>query len=416
MLEKVSDVITITGIVLIFLLASKSIDCMCVTLGSAESDTGLSRNSSVTVKDVVIPIGNFSATVQWGNVSRTMSIISDGSPRSIKVEFPFTNLRKSLKFSIYGENGSLVELELIPSLIGYKLTSISLKENIEVQEIEIAEVVSMAMIKVKLLGLTTPPENIHLKVEGENMTPVVQYDGDVATIALPAFVVDPDVQVDVGLDIEKPLVRFLGSVVLTGDRLVAGGSCDGPVVEAKIVTQHTIGLTTFSVSMPTLKPLASKVLSQQTTEVIIRKGMPSAIELHVTVKDVKGMSLSGAEVEVTGSGVSLRGLTDNEGIAKFIITNTTAPTLTVTASKEGYVKTEQKVNISSTLTNVELRLKKEKTVMDAVLDWIRELREYFLPLILGGSVLLVLGALKLKKAGVILGLTLIGLAVFSILL
>ena len=394
-----------------------------ITLTLADSDTGLFENSSVAIRNLCLPPGNFTVSTVWGNTSRVIRVTSDGNARDFRVEFSFANIRKPLKLSIEDENGSeLVKLHLVPSVTGYKLVSINLNENVEIQSIEVSEVVSSVVTRMKFRGLLSPIpiEDLKLKVEGEDLTPIVQSNGDLLVVTVPPLVVDPGACLNIDLRLGgNPPLKFTGNVALVGDRLVAGGSCDGPVLEATIATDHTIGLTKFSISMPVLEPSTSKLLSRQTTEVIIRKGVPSSVELYVIVKDEKGKPLADAEVESVGA-MQMKGVTDASGVARFTMENVTdAFTVIIKVSKKGFKQAEKSVNILSTLTTVELTLEKEKTAMDLAIDlaisYVRGLQPYFLPLLVGGLVLLVLGALKLKKASVVLGLMLIAMAVISVL-
>lgn len=372
--------------------------------------------SSVTLVGLRVPPGRYLIVAAWGPLNAQRQLESRGDPVDVDLKFELANIRSPLRVSVVSPNGTTVfEAILQPTAVaGYRLVSVEMHDA-EIQSFEVAEVLSMISIRLRLLGVNEEIKGILLYIKNESVVPVVQRGEGEAVIIIPPVVIDPGADLSLNLQIESPPITFRGSLVLVGERLVAGGSCDGAVSGAMMVVEHVFGLASFRIDVPNPGPVLQREVSRSTTEIAIRRGLPEGLEARIVlvVKGQGGDPIEDAGIRYWGVNATGEIRTDRRGVA--IIDGIREPSIMLRVSKVGFKSVEQEVKVTSTLLNVEITLEREKTALDEIRETIAKLRGYSTYLLILGILAIVIGLVRIKKILLAIGVALAAAGIMAAL-
>lgn len=370
--------------------------------------------SSITLLGLRVPSGRYRVEVSWGTLVAQRQVDSSGDPMDIGLKFDSANIRAPIRISVVDSGGLTVfEAELVPTAVtGYRLAKVLMRDA-ELKGFEVAEVLSMVSVKLRLFGVGEELKGVSLFIENESVVPMVQRERGEVVIVMPPVVIDPGADLDIDLLVENPQIAFRGSLVLIGEKLIAGGSCEGVVSGATMVVEHVFGLAGFRIDVPNPGPVLQREVSRSTTEIMIRRGLPEGLEAKIVlmVKDPGGNPIEGAEIVYGGVNVSGKVITDSRGVA--VIDGIRESPIEMTVSKVGYTPVQRRIDVPSTYLTLEIVLERERTMFDEVREAVSKLREFSLFLMTIGVVAIVAGLARIKKVLLAIGVALTAIGIIS---
>lgn len=373
--------------------------------------------SSITLLGLQTPQGQYLAELRWGKEEVRQEFQSSGEPKDLELKIPLANIRAPIQLTIRRASSpadTLFEAVLVPSPSGYRLVKVVMGD-VNVQGIRVSELLSLVAIKIQLLGVEDEDiEGVNLYVGNETMTPTIQRGHGSIAINVPLVVIDPGKTIEIDLRIEKPSINFKGHLLLVGEKLVAGGICDGALTGGLMLIEHIFGLVSFHIDMPSLGPALQKEVSRSSTEILIRRGLPQGFRATITlfVRDTEGVPVEGAVIMYRGVNATKgKVVTDIHGVA--VIDNIDETSLEIEVIKHGFKRVHKKVDVLSTNMRLDIVLERERTFIDEMRDAIRSLKEFSFTITVVGIVILVLGLLRMRKVMLALGMAMVAIGILS---
>jgi hypothetical protein len=250
--------ITIIGTVLIFLLASISIDR--ISIASTEPAMGL-KNSEVIVEGFVA-LANLTCRLTWGRLVLEEEVKSGSNRATFTIDA--INVREALNISL--EPDGLL-LELVPTPMGYATKTIHIGRNIVVEKalrLKIKETLTVIDLEI----YASPSVEVEtVSVNGQSTTFLVE-DGNTTTIRLPTWLI---------VDLERPV-----DVVVEGQGLWINLTVRRGLETNKVV--DVIAEASGNFSKVYVRAFPSKVLAVQEVEIPIRGiNVTDTVEVYETL-------------------------------------------------------------------------------------------------------------------------------------
>jgi hypothetical protein len=249
--------ITIIGTVLIFLLASISIDR--ISVASTEPAVGL-KNSEVIVEGFVA-LANLTCRLTWSRLVLEEEVKSGSNRATFTIDA--INVREALNISL--EPDGLL-LELVPTPMGYVAKTIHIGRNIVIEKalrLKIKETLTVIDLEI----YASPSMEVEtVLINGQSTTFLVE-DGNTTTIRLPRLIID----------LERPV-----NVVVQGQGLWINLTVRRGLETNKVV--DVIAEASGNFSKVYIKTFPSKVLAVQEVEIPIRGiNVTDTVEVYETL-------------------------------------------------------------------------------------------------------------------------------------